>query len=535
MKVNRTTVYLILMFSFLISFLFNSCDIKDPIAGLEVRLQTLTRTTTITLDFRDANTGNQVSGTTITVFFEGDNKENIISTVNQKINNISTNTGFVNFAIEDHIVPSQNSPVKFIAVVNTSGYLSTSTNITISKEGSNFIPVFLASESAPPNGVISNTETKGTSVIGTGTDQDITVSSGEESNSQGSADIFVPQGTELKDRNGNTLTGDIKTTVTYFNPEDDESLQSFPGGFAVTVSDESGVERDVTFVTGGFAAIEMTVNGVPVESFGPGVEINIDIPPNTINPQTGDPIQPGEDVPLWSYNEDNGKWKFETTLKVPTTSQPNGTYRVTYKNVEHLSWYNIDWALARCEFGSTINFSGSGYSFLVAKIFRIISGSSQLLLSAGVNASDPSFIVENAPVQEAGVTYKVEAYQNDVLIGSLDGITDICAGAYTVPVVGTTTNCTDVNVIVRAYCRDRDPVLVVNPNIDIYISADDGANYILAGTMVNGEITLTCLQLGKDYYFKVLYDGEWYEDHTQITEASYDFDFDLPAEVCDDF
>ncbi|MCK5347421.1 MAG: hypothetical protein KAR20_28620, partial [Candidatus Heimdallarchaeota archaeon] len=170
MKVNRTTVYLILMFSFLISFLFNSCDIKDPIAGLEVRLQTLTRTTTITLDFRDANTGNQVSGTTITVFFEGDNKENIISTVNQKINNISTNTGFVNFAIEDHIVPSQNSPVKFIAVVNTSGYLSTSTNITISKEGSNFIPVFLASESAPPNGVISNTETKGTSVEGSGTD-----------------------------------------------------------------------------------------------------------------------------------------------------------------------------------------------------------------------------------------------------------------------------------------------------------------------------------------------------------------------------
>ena len=73
----------------------------------------------------------------------------------------------------------------------------------------------------------------------TGADEDIIADSGVEPKTGASAKISIAKGTVLKDRNGNALSGEVKTRVTYFNPKDEQSLNSFPGGFAVDADGES--------------------------------------------------------------------------------------------------------------------------------------------------------------------------------------------------------------------------------------------------------------------------------------------------------
>nr|WP_086939565.1 hypothetical protein [Thaumasiovibrio occultus] len=170
-----------------------------------------------------------------------------------------------------------------------------------------------------------------------------------------SAELDIPVGTTLLDSDGNPVTGEIKASVVHYSNEPvdnfDElgatsALDAFPGGLSPNgVLDEDGNELgDIAFISAGFTAIEISnEEGQVVKDMqGAPVNLTMNIPQDTINPETGAKVQPGETIPLWSYDELEGQWKAEGTATVGALDPETGTYPIT-KEITHLSYYNFDW------------------------------------------------------------------------------------------------------------------------------------------------------------------------------------------------
>ncbi|GEM_PF-4217341 len=119
----------------LIAFLPISCDIKNPVEGIQVKIKNIPRTTTIRIQFIETNTGRVVS-TPLSIKFAGKDKNNIISDVNVLITEMNVKEGIAYFAIKDNLQPSVQKPVEFTVIVQGSGYLSTSQNILVTSPGS---------------------------------------------------------------------------------------------------------------------------------------------------------------------------------------------------------------------------------------------------------------------------------------------------------------------------------------------------------------------------------------------------------------
>ncbi|WP_413700003.1 hypothetical protein ACLKMH_22270 [Psychromonas sp. KJ10-10] len=89
-------------------------------------------------------------------------------------------------------------------------------------------------------------------------------------------------------------------------------------------------------------------NGNKVKDFSAPVDINIQISADTINPDTGVAIQPGDTIPTWSYDETTGKWSAESTVTVGSDlNTTTNTYTATM-SVDHLSYWNLDWHYSSC-------------------------------------------------------------------------------------------------------------------------------------------------------------------------------------------
>lgn len=187
----------------------------------------------------------------------------------------------------------------------------------------------------------------------------------------GTVKLSVPEGTVLKDRDGNAIVGNITANAVYFShdPENGQGensvLTSFPGSLTPdSVLGENGQPDaqydDIFFVSAGFAAIELSGTNTEGEETvvstlsGGGVELAMTIPETTRNPETGAPIKPGDVIPVWSYDEVEGQWKAEGTSRVGEKTSPESTVYPLTKEITHLSYYNLDWFGENCQVNATL-------------------------------------------------------------------------------------------------------------------------------------------------------------------------------------
>ena len=77
------------------------CNIVDPQKGLEVRLNTISRTTTVTMFFYDAVSQKTVQGN-LTATFKGDNSSMVIDVNNNPKTQFTAKNGFINFSIASY-------------------------------------------------------------------------------------------------------------------------------------------------------------------------------------------------------------------------------------------------------------------------------------------------------------------------------------------------------------------------------------------------------------------------------------------------
>ncbi|WP_149982109.1 hypothetical protein [Pseudoalteromonas rhizosphaerae] len=205
----------------------------------------------------------------------------------------------------------------------------------------------------------------------------------------GGSTVKIKSGTQFLDKDNQPLTTVPKITVAYFaneatrNDEEGEaaaatssSLDAFPGGLALSVASDPNSTDQVqgSFTSGGFVAIELVDDaGNKVKSFGAGNSITVamQVDKKTSNPcpvtlpagttdikayaeangfkngvctvaaPVARKIAVGDIFPVWSYDEEAGKWGFESYGEV-TDSGNASTFDVSV-DVNHLSYWNLDY------------------------------------------------------------------------------------------------------------------------------------------------------------------------------------------------
>ncbi len=231
--------------------------------------------------------------------------------------------------------------------------------------------------------------------VGDGTDPDAEIALPQSVEKAGVAvggtTVKIKNGTQFLDKDKNPLTSAPTMTVAYFaneatrNDEEAEdaaattsSLDAFPGGLALSVAadpnDESSDEQvEGSFTSGGFVAIELVDDeGNKVSSFGEGntITVAMQVDKKTSNPcpvtlpadtdiatfaeangfksgvcTVANPVPrklaAGDIFPVWSYDEDAGKWSFESYGEV-TDGGNASTFDVSV-DVNHLSYWNLDY------------------------------------------------------------------------------------------------------------------------------------------------------------------------------------------------
>ena len=292
--------------------------------------------------------------------------------------------------------------------LNNSGSISLTTTANVSAQEIRLTPRTLAdsdiavvsatkdlSELAEEGTTVSYDPAAGLSVSGNKTEIQLKqgISADKAAKAVGGTTVKIKNGTQFLDKDGTALTSAPKMTVAYFANEatrnDNEteeaaaetsSLDAFPGGLALSVATDpnSTEQSEGSFTSGGFVAIELVDDeGNKVSTFGEGntITVAMEVDKKTSNPcpvtlPAGSDIATyaeangfkngictiaapvprklaaGDIFPVWSYDEDAGKWKFESYGEITfnDADPKDGTYTTfdVSVDVDHLSYWNLD-------------------------------------------------------------------------------------------------------------------------------------------------------------------------------------------------
>lgn len=148
----------------------------------------------------------------------------------------------------------------------------------------------------------------------------------------GTAQITIPAGTSARDAGGAPASGALSVTVSKFGSDQARSLGAFPGGFLLP----SGTSQ---WLPASFAQFNITdAQGKAIKQFSPAITLRMDLPPGTINPNTGTAVTSGQSYPVWTFDEDNGAWKKETDGTVKNNG--SGGLLVEFQ-ASHLSFWML--------------------------------------------------------------------------------------------------------------------------------------------------------------------------------------------------
>ncbi|NMP30890.1 hypothetical protein HII17_04875 [Thalassotalea sp. M1531] len=167
--------------------------------------------------------------------------------------------------------------------------------------------------------------------------------------------VSIPAGTEMTGSTGNLIDATKLKVVTY-DPYEAQALDAYPGGlnviadatsFSINGEVQDG-EREINFKSAGFAAINIEDDaGNKVKRFSQDIEVAMQVKWGTQDAE-GNTIKVGDTIPIWSYDEDTGKWSYEKEGTVQDLYFLDGMFDLIFP-INHLSYFNLDWHFgAKC-------------------------------------------------------------------------------------------------------------------------------------------------------------------------------------------
>ena len=248
-------------------------------------------------------------------------------------------------------VPQQGQDVKITA--GAPGYFDTGTSVILSPDQRTYrIDVMLVKAE---NGQIAPGIEVSTLPIGEavedGTLMEEVVATNETPPGSPNIKVTLPAGVVMTDNEGNPVNG-VSLNIASFDPYHPEALEAYPGGLDVIAQATGfvidGVEQvgetEINFKSAGFVAINIEdENGNKVKHFSEDIEVAMQFKVGTKD-ATGKFVLVGDEVPIWSYDEDTGIWSYEKVGIVQDLDVFDGMFDVVY-SINHLTYFNLDWHL----------------------------------------------------------------------------------------------------------------------------------------------------------------------------------------------
>ncbi|MFO7445221.1 MAG: hypothetical protein R6W90_02595 [Ignavibacteriaceae bacterium] len=450
-----------------------SCDIKDPVEGLEVRLNSLSRETLVTAYVYDAKTGNIVEQE-VSVTFTGSNAAQIIDETNFPKDNFSAENGFFNFGIMDGTVLNSSNPLKVIAELRSAGYRDARYPISFTSKGIQAVTFFLAREEDFQGDITSNNIQSGSA------DNSGTVTATVNSTSGDGTTVMIPAGTILQTSSGAPLTGGLNTEIstTIYNGQTTTLL---PGSLKV-----SATSSIVPLLS--FSAIIRDAGGNTAGTVADGVKFYIPLTSNLLNPVTGSSYQVGDIIRTWKLNS-AGNY-IEASPANVVDQQPSGSLGKTNAVTGLEISGNPDLigdAAETCELDINISNPREGFNLQVFRNNTLVQSSASIpsTLTLSRNTNDPAETYEfkfgaNPATGQGGVLYA--SYTSPAGCGS--GSASV---SFTYP-----TETIRAAMNINGVCTSRDPVIRVYPSITFNYRVK-GTGSWQQGSLSNGQTVIAGL------------------------------------------
>lgn len=478
--------------------------------------------------------------TNLNITFEGESIDDLYELSGSK--NFKPVDGRIAVGLHPRANPAPGEVVSITAIVTADGYLRRREVIEFGLDGlTQSVIINILEISNPPAGVKFNpTETIGLTSGSLSSTELITVNPG--ANSSTGMEISLPSGTSFIDRDGNTISGSsLSVDVGHFDSDNAQSMDNFPGGFYVDSVQVGNNTEDGFFVTAGFTTIDMSVDGTEVKEFSQPITVTMDISDNAVNPNTGNTINIGDTIPVWSYDELDGKWSYEVD-GVVTDDGAGG--KVVQYSTNHLSWYNLDFKGPRCGGGqSTLTFSIPGWPTNYSEYFTLRAvwpdNPSQPVSRFSTKIKrmydGASFTLRNVPNQDILILVfgGFDRYGTGTPVGSIGPINLCGQSTYPVSLNFAPPQNQVITFSLDAICPSN-PNIVMTPNTFpvYYKETGDGGIYSLLGFVENGTGTTNQIQLGRSYDFRGYYDGASVDTTVVVDKLNYEITLALEA-VCD--
>ncbi|SMO89153.1 hypothetical protein [Gracilimonas mengyeensis] len=206
-----------------------ACDtslLNDAVDNFKVVIGLEPINTTSTVLVTDAKTGELIESD-VYVLFEGQDADAVIDTYSDPLQGDIVSDGILNFGIQNAITPSVDAPARITLSAQAPGYLPIRKTISIEEVGANAFTLKMIRENNRPEGVIISSSTEGS----TDASGAVTVpikATASSANSVFGVELDVQQGVIARDEEGNPLSGNLSTKVTYYDPSDPQAMASVP-------------------------------------------------------------------------------------------------------------------------------------------------------------------------------------------------------------------------------------------------------------------------------------------------------------------
>ncbi len=347
MRVSHTLICLVTLLGLIIA-----C--RNPLAGVDLRPKAPIATGIIDIRLQDpaGNPLPQHSRVTLT----GTDASKIVTTRNTT--NYSVNAdGLLRLAVLPSLAPSREQPIQFTLVVEADGYLTIVHPITVTSRNRLTHTLRWIDPARPPRTLAAGRTYKNTGADGA-TSGPVALLTPSPSQSTDKASVLLEPGTRLLDRDGKPVAGTITLTTLYTNARESTTSKMPGGGRLSRVTAHNGtVDPDDIHILS-------MAGAVTLESYSSAYQLAysssqpmvcyMDLNPATINAQTGRPIQPGDSIPLFSYDAVTRQWQPEKAGTVTRSLAGRLEYQVS---VDRFLTYVAAWPEPVC--ADNIAVSGS--------------------------------------------------------------------------------------------------------------------------------------------------------------------------------
>lgn len=546
-----------------------SCDVstlQDAVDDFSVVIGLESINTTSTVMLTDAATGELITRT-VRIEFDGPNSDDVIDMYSDPVDRRQVSNGIFNLSIDNSVTPSESNPATIRLKLRADGYQTTTRTVEITREGSSSVSLKMMDENNPPSGVKTTVNSQGSAGQDGAVSETITVESSSDNNSDYSSTLNVPEGTVLKDANGNPVSGSLTTQLSYFDPSDMDALESLPmeledsdGNIQVAVGSSS------LRMTDGNGNITTISSEGSSENIDP-MEVDFSIATDQINPETGNPYRPGDEVRIFLFDENNNPIAEGTSvIRSETAAAVNSGYTPNSYLIGAVVCIDLN-ADSRCNASdpSALNTGGS-FSFNSNILLTSPSsptscggtltinrngntGSLTARLSATGSSKNVTFqagesskTISNLP----NLNYDVEVPTSG---GTATGSNNFCNQTnFTLDLPEPPPNNIDATVNVTAQCSNPDNKVRVTdiPGASVIYrksNAPSGTSWKSASNLqwdydedrqilTGGSFDVESVEQGENYTFKTTYEDKQYTRNLVVDGQSVSYTETLDEGVC---